>query len=523
MFCNDKIWIIPPSLLFYEDKKKSSTKSIVLVGTMERGGQPNWAEAELMEHRDDTDEINLSLEGGQQSRNSHQTDHNRLEEHRIDVVEISTRVKDWIESVKFAKDEGSSESQPQWPTMSKVPEVLRTTTRDPKKYYEPRVISIGPYHHGKPHLQAAEKIKARCTKEFLTNSKLDIECLYKKIAGNMEAVKKCYDIDKTDDEKLAWMMLLDGCFILQYILQSTRQEGMGEILREHERCFVQQDLFLLENQLTYGVLKLIFEEAVLGGDFTMEEMIKLFVSPEYGTLDEGNELPSHLLDIQRSALLGKWYKKSTAEQEKRNTNHSEESVRCCPWKKSKQLESISHSFRHVKEIKAAGIYLRRSNTSFLTDISFKSYFFFGYLNLPQIIIDDSTKPLLLNLMAYEMCPEAPNDYAVTSYVSFLYDLIDHADDVEEMRSRHILHNCLGSDEEVAQIFNEIGNEVVDTNVYKKVKVSIQKHYDNRINTWIAQVLHDHFSTPWTVLAFLAAVLILFLTGVQTYYNLPGNV
>ncbi|XP_034707137.1 UPF0481 protein At3g47200-like [Vitis riparia] len=167
-----------------------------------------------------------------------------------------------------------------------------------------------------------------------------------------------------------------------------------------------------------------------------------------------------------------------------------------------------------KELKAAGIHLKRSRTSFLTDISFKSCFFCGYLKLPQIIIDDFTKPKFLNIVAYEMCQDGPYDYAVTSYMCFLYDIIDHADDVKELRSKHILSNLLGSDEDVAQLFNEISNDLVDPEAYKDVKDRIQEHYNKRMNTWIAQALHDHFSTPWTIIAFIAAVLILFLTRVN---------
>ncbi|KAJ9681927.1 hypothetical protein PVL29_018018 [Vitis rotundifolia] len=121
-----------------------------------------------------------------------------------------------------------------------------------------------------------------------------------------------------------------------------------------------------------------------------------------------------------------------------------------------------------------------------------------------------------------MCPDAPNHYAVTSYKYFLYDLIDQADDVKELRSKHILCNCLGSHEDVAQIFNEIGNDVVGAEVYEDVKARIQKHYDKSVNTWMSQALHDHFRSPWTIMAFIGALLILFLTGVQTYYALPGN-
>ena len=96
------------------------------------------------------------------------------------------------------------------------------------------------------------------------------------------------------------------------------------------------------------------------------------------------------------------------------------------------------SFRHIRELKAAGIHFQPSGTSFWTDISFESHFFYGYLKLPFLFIDDSTKLMFLNLVAYEMCPDAPEDYADTSFLGLLDSLIDHPDDVKELRSKKML-------------------------------------------------------------------------------------
>ena len=84
----------------------------------------------------------------------------------------------------------------------------------------------------------------------------------------------------------------------------------------------------------------------------------------------------------------------------------------------------------------------------------------------------------MNILAYEICPDAPDDYGVTSYICLLDDLIDHADDGKELRSKHILYNCLGRDEDVAQLFNEIGNGLVDPGAYKDVKDRIQEYLDS---------------------------------------------
>ena len=76
--------------------------------------------------------------------------------------------------------------------------------------------------------------------------------------------------------------------------------------------FVVQDLFLLENQLPFGILKLIFEGAKFNDGSPMKKKDKKkFVTntarPE-GTsekeVEELDEEPSHFLDLLRSALLG---------------------------------------------------------------------------------------------------------------------------------------------------------------------------------------------------------------------------
>ncbi|RVW83095.1 hypothetical protein CK203_040754 [Vitis vinifera] len=331
--------------------------------------------------------------GGQPSRNSGQTGL-EPEEYRIDIFEISHR--NWIESLRTAEE--STRSQSQWPRIPKVPQMLRGT-QDFKKFYEPRLISIGPYHHGKPHLHAGEIIKRLCARKFLADSEQDMDALYTKIQSNIEAVRTCYDMistNKYDDEKLARMMLLDGCFLLQFFCGRA-----GNLRKKKSRRRVKEEM---------------------GGPVAHGRKAK------------------------------------------------------------------NEAFRNTKELKVAGIHLQPSGTSFLRDVSFNSYFFYGCLNLPPIIVDDFTKPKFLNIVAYEMCPDAPDDYAVTSYVCFLYELIDHADDVKELRSKHILYNCLGSDEDVA------------------------KFSTRSAMAW----------SPWTIIAFIAAVLILLLTGFQTYFAFPAK-
>nr|POE94051.1 hypothetical protein CFP56_34274 [Quercus suber] len=90
-----------------------------------------------------------------------------------------------------------------------------------------------------------------------------------------------------------------------------------------------------------------------------------------------------------------------------------------------------------------------------------------------------------------MCPDFENDYGVTSYISFLDSLIDEAKDVIDLRKEGILRNLLGSDEEVALVFNEIGTDLVpNPEIYRDVRSKIQKYHEKKRMTYINEVIHN---------------------------------
>ncbi|XP_016544904.2 UPF0481 protein At3g47200-like [Capsicum annuum] len=182
------------------------------------------------------------------------------------------------------------------------------------------------------------------------------------------------------------------------------------------------------------------------------------------------------------------------------------------------------------ELRRAGIHFRPGKSRRLSDVKFTSFHCSGQLTLPPITIDDSTKSEFLNLVAYEACPDTPDDFAITSYLSFMDSLVDQPEDVKELRSKGILLNFLGSDQEVADLFNEIARDLVpNPHAYVDEKAKIENHYNNKGKIWIAEWKSTHFNTPWTVVAFIAALFVIclqvsdtFLAGVQTYYATHQN-
>ncbi|XP_052877567.1 uncharacterized protein LOC128284073 isoform X1 [Gossypium arboreum] len=183
---------------------------------------------------------------------------------------------------------------------------------------------------------------------------------------------------------------------------------------------------------------------------------------------------------------------------------------------SKEARTKRHSFRNIKELTKAWIWLKASETSCLTDISFKHIFFVGKLRLPPISVDDST----MKLIAYEICPDFGNDFTVTSYMCFLDSLIDGAEDVKELSDAGILYNGLGSDKVVAKLFNKMNTDLIpNPMIYSAVKHQIDNHCKNMWINHAAQAYNTYFSIRWTFLAFVGAIASLFLSALQTYYTI----
>ncbi|PON54724.1 hypothetical protein TorRG33x02_301550 [Trema orientale] len=408
----------------------------------------------------------------------------------------------------------------QVPKIQKVPFFLRDK-KDFENYYEPRAVSIGPIHHEKPWLQPAEFYKLKLAAQFIRDTGKDTEELYEIIKDNVNDLKDYYQdegINLYDDDALSWILFLDGCYILQFIYSFLLGElkSLG-IENEHVQ---QNDLFLLENQVPFAVLKLLMDP--IPNQFrsllknSIEEFIRMTVmtpmecknlkNPNIN-IDEVN--PAHLLDLLHKVLAR---------------------VRR-PRAKKNLIKSTSHipeqqSFRNIYELKAAGISLRPSTScALLRDINFISLRFAAWLELPQLVVDNSTKPMFLNLIAYESCPDNfRTNREVTSYVCFLNSLIEEPDDVKVLRLKKIFYVSLGRDKEVAALFNELAADLVpNPEIYKDVKDKMQVHYDNRrVSTWFAEAYKTYFSSPWAMLTFLAALLGLTLAVVETWFTVKSS-
>ncbi|KAG6697124.1 hypothetical protein I3842_09G182700, partial [Carya illinoinensis] len=394
------------------------------------------------------------------------------------------------------------------PKIQKVPLLLQDHEHF-DKYFKPRIVALGPIHHGTEKYQPAEEYKLIMTNCFVKESGKDDEVLYNVVKNNIKQLRQCFDekvTEKYSDQALAWMLFVDGCAILQSIHCAETRAGKDWIMKYDLMAFGKQDLFLLENQLPYQLLVDLMNSSAKKGE--LEKSITTFMQSQIILHDKAKpsmdnllgltETPIHLLDLLRTLIISK-SRSSTPGEEK---------------------EPPLQSYRNVEELRSAGIHVKRSDDDPLTTVTFKKpkhLFSSAKLCLSPIMVDDSMGPKFLNLIAYEMCPDFYNKLEITSYILFLDSLIDNINDVTRLRNKEILTNHLGSDKEVARLFNEIGTGLVPhPDAYREVKNDIQRHYKSNWNTWIAEARHEHCRTPWTFLAVSAAIIVLGLTFLQTW-------
>ncbi|MFQ6648997.1 hypothetical protein Gotur_022230, partial [Gossypium turneri] len=84
--------------------------------------------------------------------------------------------------------------------------------------FKPRLVALGPLHHGKPEFMCSEQAKLKFAARFAhVNGYTDDQELFYRVRAEIGDLRKCYnpeDIAAYDDERLAWMLFVDGCAVL---------------------------------------------------------------------------------------------------------------------------------------------------------------------------------------------------------------------------------------------------------------------------------------------------------------------
>ncbi|CAK8576692.1 unnamed protein product [Lathyrus sativus] len=417
------------------------------------------------------------------------------------------------------------------PKIQKVANNLRERT-DYKSHYLPKIVSMGPIHHGIPELQIGEHYKFIWAKHYIESTGLSSKDLYQTIADNFAELKDDYADNvftmarNTDpksfgsfDEKLAWMLFVDGCSLL-YILDTDNHFDNKETIMK----LVSRDVLLLENQLPFKVLRL------LSGDrFNLIERVQQFLEFNHiAKIGDQAECPSdiettHLLDLLRQTLFlwslrqirivrAAYLFMMAGSGNSLVTDLAHNSER----PKNSIISNSVIRYMNIQELKSNGIKIKSSKSSRI-DMSFSHRWLNGELKLPEIVLDDITVSIFLNLIAYEMSPDFNNDYGFSTFLVFINSLIRQPEDVKDLRLAGILFSNYGTDEELIKLFHYITTDAVsNAKPYSDLFEKINKHMTNKWKTKTVRFLR-YIRHPWTNFAVHSAELALAFTVIQTWF------
>lgn len=373
--------------------------------------------------------------------------------------------------------------------------------------YNPQIISIGPLHHGTDNVLDMEEHKWHYALSLLERTR-DAEKTLDECGEtilNHDALVRAYYpwpiiCGRTD---LAKMLLFDGCFILELFLRFSSDDAK----RQYDPIFttswmistLQRDLALLENQIPFFVLTELYKHIVrhtAADQPRLMEMALRFFRPDLNTNEgvgagiSGRNL-CHLLD-----LLHRSYLPSSLRADLRGG--------AGPWK----LISCA------TELRAAGIKFHKDTTKHQLDLSFEN----GVFKIPPLQIHDSTDSLFRNLIAFEQSMPGCGQY-MTSYALLMDRLVDTSSDVELLAKKRIIQNDLGGYEEVTDLFNNICKQVVVREFYfTQLCEQVDAYYNKSWHGYRASLKQDYFKNPWAIISFIAAIVLLLLTTLQTIYS-----
>ncbi|KAI3973761.1 hypothetical protein MKX01_031181 [Papaver californicum] len=375
-----------------------------------------------------------------------------------------------------------------------VPTYIRLRDKDA---YEPKMVSIGPYHYGKKELQPMQSHKERALIHFLKRSRKNrtIQPYINALTGVVGELRKCYEeidqIKEWEDAAFVRLMLLDGVFLYEF-LSVLRGNEAGHDYADIDPIFgnrghnlnynyVMEDLLLLENQIPYQVLFTLLTISEGHQKEAVDRILSsLMMAPQ-------THQGPHFLDMYIKGMLG--------ERNGGTPNTGESNVKVA----ASKLSRLGIKFRKVGTYK---------------DIEFDKNK--KTLSLPSIVINQHTVFRFFNSKAYELRTGTNKD--LNSYIHLLNFLIQSTDDVSSLRSQGIIVSSLAKDEEVVEVMKKLTKDTVQGDVdddSRKIVTDVTKYYED--NEGKASVLRIWVANNWAKLLF-AGIFLYALTAFQAVYT-----
>ncbi|CAH9059525.1 unnamed protein product [Cuscuta europaea] len=423
-----------------------------------------------------------------------------------------------VTQVMQSKMSGCPKLLPKWASGSRIfrapSELLGTDSEADARPYQPRTFSIGPYHHGKPHLKEMQEHKLRFLERVVKRTEekgVGLEEYVKAVRRLEEEARDMYsEVINLSSDEFVEMLVLDGCFVLVILQPRSWDLVLNEDLPLcsiahfiYDNCY--QDLFCLENQMPYTVLHTLFTLTETDSDADID------TKPRLARLDSLANIALEFFEFDPEKLedlFGPDFK----------------------------ILHLLHLFRKGYSLHPANLHLvlaptRTSSCLWRTPSTVKDC---GTIEeglmkkngiqsiskMPLLWFNDTMCDFLLNCVAFEICYPDAGRY-MSDYAQFLHCLIHTQEDVDILCEAKVLRINYGKAGEVAAFVGKLGMALQSKkrgffgSYLGEVYAGVNNYYHNDLHIYLAEVNHKYFSSPWTLISLLAAIFLLLLTVLQT--------
>nr|GLL31941.1 uncharacterized protein LOC109159974 [Ipomoea trifida] len=403
-------------------------------------------------------------------------------------------------------------------------------------YLKPTLVSIGPkYVFSEKHFKGVarfknQEYKDKYFKSFLqrggeTRTKHDEyrEHLKDPKLNLVEKARKYYEeigINcPSSDQDLANILVNDGGFVVEFVLR-CKKGGRDDPRIKEKGKEARKDMLCFENQLPFEVLTALYQKMISYTNPTETDppsFIRLvkFAFASFApniTLsnffdDNKPENPLDILHVLHSLCL-------PPNNNNPHQNQTMEWPTVVHINSATELRDVGVSFNNTGEVytmprqyDTISSLKECKDTTSLFDLTFSG----GVMKIPSFKVDDFTEIFFGNMIALEQRRTLKPKY-YTDYARLMDHLVDTHLDVSLLRKNGTIHNLLGEDMKVADVFNSVCVKVdITTNFYfAPLYTAVNRHCRNTRLVWKARLKADYFSDPWKGISSIAGAIVLLL-------------
>ena len=399
--------------------------------------------------------------------------------------------------------------------MISVPDHLRKLD---EQAFTPLLISIGPIHLSNVKLQSTKRYKVQFCESFLRWTKMDLKDLVERIRSREKEIRAYYPetiMSKIKSDEFVKVILVDSMFILgNFYKQSYLTGELDSMIPDWMQPFLKLDMVLLENQIPFSVLEMLFEQATSSAELKKEPLLELAIE-FFQCYNFQKMSPENITArIENFTDLVRLFHLNVNALPNRRSGGAK-----LPYTAT-QLHEAGVKFKGVKfDAKTK----RYGKNRFFLDLRFDLNN--GVLEIPCITLNAEKIRLIRNISALEQSLYVGHAY-VTDFFVILDFLIDTSKDVDLLCDEEILVNYLGDSNAAASAINNLNTNILwdyMNSDYSKICEDLNVFYKKPWHRWRATLWRQYFSTPWRAASTSAAIILLLLTLAQTVCSLKSTI